>query len=158
MGTMHTEHLWEHPRVGIIDRVRGRRDAVRQRALDTAGAAIDRELAANLELTALFDQTHQAVVFENNEFARHGTVIARELPDEHRAVESVYARMPETETAMERRGPAGSLRPEDRAVIEGWEGDARDAQRALRVAVRRTPPSLIELLLARLHGGRRTGR
>lgn len=144
--------------MSIVDRVRGRREPERQRELDAAAAAVDRELAANLELTALFDQTHQAVVFENSEFARHGAVLARELPDEHRTVASVYSRMPDTESAMERRGPAGSLRPGDRALIEAWEGDARDTQRMLRAAARRAPPSLIEHLLARLRGGRRTGR
>ena len=145
--------------MGIVDRIRGRRDPERQARLDRAAAAVDRELAANLELSALFDQTHQAVVFENVEFGRHGEVLERELPERHRDLAALYARMPEAESAMERRGPAGSLRPEDRALVEAWEGDARDAQRELRAAARRPPPSLLWDLFARLRPGRQqTGR
>ena len=65
---------------------------------------------------------------------------------------------PATESAMERRGPAGSLRPQDRALIETWEGDVRVAQLSLRQAARRAPPSPLAALLARLRGGRQTGR
>src|SRR5207302_84837 len=133
--------MWEHRGVGLLDDIRGRRDPARQSRLDEAAAAIDRELAANLELTSLFDQTHQAVLFEIAQFERHGEVLARELPADHAALVDVYARIPATENAMERRGPAGSLRPDDRALIEGWEGDARAAQQALREAARRAPPS-----------------
>jgi len=150
--------LWEHRGVDLLDRLRGRRDPRRQGDLDRAAAAIDRELAANLELAALFDQTHQAVIFENAEFSRHAVTLAREVPDDHRRLADIYARMPATESAMERRGPAGSLRPQDRALIETWEGDVRVAQLSLRQAARRAPPSPLAALLARLRGGRQTGR
>lgn len=115
-------------------------------------AAVDRELAGNLELAAMFDQTHQAAVFENAEFARHRDILEREMPDAFAALRDVYERVPETESAMERRGPAGSLRPEDRARIEAWEGDVRTVQRALREAGAVKPPSLITRLLRALRG------
>jgi hypothetical protein len=59
---------------------------------------------------------------------------------------------------MERRGPANSLRPDDRLLIEAWEGDAREAQRALRAALAAPPPSGWALLLVRLLGKRQIGR
>jgi hypothetical protein len=144
--------------VGLFDRIRGRRDPARCARLDAAVAAVDRELAANLELSSMFDQTHQAVVFENSEFARHGGTLRAELAAAHASVADVYERMPATETAMERRGPANSIRPEDRALIEAWEGDVRAAQRAMRDEAAAPPPSVWASALARLRGSRRTGR
>lgn len=144
--------------VGLLDGLLGRRDRERQRALDAAVAGVDRELAANLELAALFDQTKQAVVFENGEFARHRSTLARELPDTTAELAVVYERIPETESAMDRRGPANSLRPEDRAVIEAWEGDVRVAQRGLRDAAAAPPRSVWRQLAARLRALRDTGR
>ena len=126
-----------------------RRPPEAQRALDRAVAAIDRELAADLELTAMFDQTKQAFVLENGQWAIHGAVIARELPPTHAFVADLYRRLPDAETAMERRGPAGSLRDEDRLLVEAWEGDAREAQRRLRAALIERPPSLLDRLIAR---------
>ncbi|MDP9264988.1 MAG: hypothetical protein M3O91_02540 [Chloroflexota bacterium] len=116
-----------------------RRDAQAQAALEGAVAAVDRELAANLELTTMFDQTRQAVVLENGEFARNRAVIERELPREHRGLAELYAGLPEAESAMERRGPAGSVTPLDRGIVETWEGDARESQRMLRAAVAAPP-------------------
>ncbi|HZP96575.1 MAG TPA: hypothetical protein VFC31_09600 [Candidatus Limnocylindria bacterium] len=144
--------------MSLLDRVLGRRDRARERDLQRAAAAVDRELAANLELATMFDQTHQAVVFENGEFARYRAVLEVEVPDALVELADVYARIPTTEDAMERRGPAASVRPEDRALIESWEGDARAAQRTLRAAVAAKPPSLLAALVARLRGGRRTRR
>ena len=141
----------------VIDRLRGRRDPARQARLRAAAAGVDRELAANLELAAMFDQTHQAVVFENGEFARYRALLATEIPDAFAALADVYERIPATESAMERRGPANSLRPEDRVLIESWEGDLRDAQRSLRAAAA-DPSSRWSRLVARLREGRRTGR
>ncbi|HYR94225.1 MAG TPA: hypothetical protein VEP48_08465, partial [Methylomirabilota bacterium] len=69
-------------------------------------------------------------------------------------LDAVYAGIPATESAMERRGPAATLKPADRALIEGWEGDVRDAQVRLRAALAAPPPSVWSLLLARLHGGK----
>ena len=122
----------------VLGRARPR-DPEAQAELEVAVAAVDRELAANLEMTTMFDQTRQAVVLENGEFARHATVIERELPAEHRGLAGLYAALPEAESAMERRGPAGSVTPADRAIVETWEGDARDAQRVLRAALAAPP-------------------
>lgn len=109
-----------------------RRSAAAQAALDAAVAAVDRELAADLEMMSMFDQTKHAFVLENGQFARHRETLARELPRSFEQLADLYARIPDTESAMERRGPAGSIRDDDRKVINDWEGDARVAQRALR--------------------------
>lgn len=110
-------------------------DQRRRAVLIDAVAAVDRELAANLELMTMFDQTRQAVVLENGEFTRHRTTIDTEGGEVAVAVAALYARIPDAESAMERRGPANSLREEDRRLIEAWEGDAREAQRSLRRSV-----------------------
>jgi hypothetical protein len=123
-----------------------------RRRLEDAVSAVDRELAANLELTSMFDQTKQAVTLENGEFARHRATLEQDAAPAATAVAELYRRMSDAESAMERRGPANSLRPEDRQLIEGWEGDARQAQRSLREAL--APRRLIgwRALSARLHG------
>jgi len=128
------------------------RSAEAQARLDRAVAAIDRELAANLELTSMFDQTKQAFVLENGQWQLHGGTIAGELPDAHAFAAELYARIPDAESAMERRGPANSLRDEDREIVERWEGDAREAQRRLRADRLRPAPSLLRRLIARLPG------
>lgn len=130
----------------------GRPDPERRRRLERAVADIDRELAANLELTSMFDQTKQAVVLENGEFTRHGATIQAGLAAEHVRLADLYARIPDTESAMERRGPANSLRDADRALIETWEGDARAAQRGLREALAAPPLSPFAAVLKRLRG------
>src|SRR5437667_429827 len=119
-------------------------------ALTEAVAAVDRELAANLELMTMFDQTRQAVVLENGEFARHRETIEREAKPIAGAVTTLYARIPDAEAAMERRGPANSLRDEDRQLIEAWEGDAREAQRTLRRSLEARPATGWRALTARL--------
>ena len=144
--------------MGILDRILGRRDPARRQDLARAAAAVDRELAGNLELTAMFDTTSQAVVFENGEFVRHRDILAREVPGAFAGLADVYGRMSQTEAAMERRGPAGSIRPEDRSVIEAWEGDVREAQRTLRLSAQAGPPTLWSALFGRSRGGRQTGR
>ena len=128
------------------------RSAEAQARLDRAVAAIDRELAANLELTGMFDQTKQAFVLENGQWHIHGPTVARELPAAHAFAADLYGRMPDAESAMERRGPANSLRDEDREIVERWEGDAREAQRRLRADLVRPEPSLIRRVTARLFG------
>ena len=128
------------------------RSSETQARLDRAVAAIDRELAANLELTSMFDQTKQAFVLENGQWQLHGGTIARELPDAHAFVADLYARMPEAESAMERRGPANSLKDEDRAIVESWEGDAREAQRRLRADLAKPQRSGLRRLIAWLFG------
>jgi len=126
------------------------RDPERQAALERAVAAVDRELAANLELTAIFGQTRQAFVLENGQFAGHAEVLEREVPDAHAQAADLYRRIPSAEAAMEKRGPANSLPDADRRVVEVWEGDARTLQAALREAAQARPRSALERLIARL--------
>ena len=128
------------------------RSAAQQASLDRAVAAVDRELAANLELTSMFDQTKQAFVLENGQWHLHGATIARELPAAYAFTADLYARLPDAESAMERRGPANSLKDEDREIVERWEGDAREAQRRLRADVHRPVPGLLRRLIARFLG------
>lgn len=118
-----------------------RRTPEAQAELDLAVAAVDRELAADLEIMSMFDQTKQAFVLENAQFLRFRTVLEREIPEAYVSVSSLYERIPATESAMERRGPAGSIRDDDRATIHEWEGDAREAQRTLRSAATAAPAS-----------------
>jgi hypothetical protein len=123
----------------------------RQR-LERAAADVDRELAANLELTSMFDQTHQAVVLENGEFIRHRATIEVGLKTAYGMLDDLYSRVSDTESAMERRGPANTLRDDDRMLIETWEGDARAAQRGLREALAAPQLSPLAALVKRLHG------
>jgi hypothetical protein len=127
-------------------------DPDERRRASAAVDAVDRELAANLELTTMFDQTKQAVTLENGEFARHRDTLERSARPVAAAVAALYERMSDAESAMERRGPANSLRPEDRQIIEAWEGDAREAQRSLRAALNAHPPAGWAAVSARLHG------
>jgi len=128
------------------------RSAEAQARLDRAVAAIDRELAANLELTSMFDQTKQPFVLENGQWQLHGGTIEKELPGAHAFAAELYARITDAESAMERRGPANSLKDSDREIVERWEGDAREAQRRLRADLVRPAPSLLRRLIARLPG------
>jgi hypothetical protein len=126
------------------------RDPAAQAELDRAVASVDRELAANLELTTMYDQTRQAFVLENGQFEAHRSVLEREVPAAYRQVAALYERIPEAEMAMERRGPAGSIPGPDRETVQAWEGDAREAQRTLRSAAVERPASPLRRLLARL--------
>jgi len=135
-----------------LPRIFQRPDPEERRRLERAVADVDRELAANLELTSMFDQTKQAVVLENGEFTRHRATIAIGLASAYVPLADLYSRIPDAESAMERRGPANSLRDEDRALIETWEGDARTVQRGLREALTAPRLSPLRTLLERLHG------
>ena len=126
-------------------------DPDERREVGAAANAVDRELAANLELTTMFDQTKQAVTLENGEFARHRATLERSARPAAAAIAALYDRMSDAESAMERRGPANSIRPEDRQVIEAWEGDAREVQRTLRAALDPRPLAGWAALSARLH-------
>lgn len=141
----------------VLDRFTRPDPEVRAR-FERAAAAVDRELAGNLELTAMFDQTHQAAVFENAEFTRQAAALRASAPAAFAFIKAVYEGLPATESAMERRGPANTLKPEDLALIERWEGDVREAQRLLRAALAAPPPSAWSRFIARLHGGGQTGR
>jgi hypothetical protein len=127
-------------------------DPDERRRVSAAVNAVDRELAANLELTTMFDQTKQAVTLENGEFASHRETLERGARPAAVAVAALYERMSAAEAAMERRGPANSIRPEDRQLIESWEGDAREVQRSLREALSGRPLTGRAAISARLHG------
>ena len=144
--------LWEHRHVGFFPWLFQKPDHEVRRRVERAVADVDRELAANLELTSLFDQTHQAVVLENGEFTRHRETIEVGLDAAYGPLADLYSRIPDTESAMERRGPANSLREADRVLIETWEGDARAAQRGLRDALAAPRPSPFARLLRGLRG------
>ncbi len=103
-----------------------------QAELERAVAAIDRELAADLELTSMFDQTKQAFVLEMAQWSKHAGTIQREAPGIYPVLTDLYMRVPDAESAMERRGPANTLKDADRDIVQRWEGDAREAQRLLR--------------------------
>jgi hypothetical protein len=134
------------------------RSSEAQAELARAVAAIDRELAADLELTGMFDQTKQAFVLEMGQWDIHARTIEREAPDLHRFLADLYVRIPEAESAMERRGPANTLKDADRDIVQRWEGDAREAQRFLRgervpaAPARVAAPSFFGRLIARLLG------
>ena len=126
--------------------------------LKRAVAALDRELAADLELTGMFDQTKQAFVLEMGQWTVHARTIEREAPDLHQFLVDLYGRIPEAESAMERRGPANTLKDADRDIVQRWEGDAREGQRLLRGDLSPKPPRLVprssmfSRLIARLFG------
>ena len=141
--------------MGLLQRLLGAPTPEDRARLASAAAAVDRELAANIELAALWDQTHQAATFENGEFGRHAAAIAIAAPAASTLLVDVYERIPATESAMERRGPVNSIAAADKALVETWEGDVREAQRTLRSAVNAPPPSAWSLLAGRLRGGLR---
>ncbi len=129
---------------------RKRRPAEVQARLERASAVIDRELAGNLELVSMFMQTKQAAVLENTAYAAwHAEIVAADREVGAR-LDVLYERIPDAESAMERRGPAGSLRPEDRDTVGHWEGEARTLQRELRRVPQLLPPSFADRWVARL--------
>ena|SRR5437773_8906927 len=127
-----------------------RRSPAAQAELEGAIALVDRELAADLELMAMFDQTKQPFVLENGQFLTVKAVIEREDPGVAAFVADLYARIPAVEDSMERRGPAGSIPLADELAIHEWEGDAREAQRLLRASGTQAPASRWSALYARL--------
>jgi hypothetical protein len=144
--------LWEHRTVTFVIGLFRKPDPEQRLRLERAVADLDRELAANLELTSMFDQTKRAVVLENGEFTRHRATIETGLAVASGRLADLYSRIPDTEAAMERRGPANSIRDDDRLLIETWEGDARSVQRELRDALAQPPLSPLAMLLRRLSG------
>ncbi len=129
-----------------------------QAELERAVAAVDRELAADLELTSMFDQTKQAFVLEMAQWGIHSATIQREAPTLYLFLADLYTRIPDAESAMERRGPANTLKDADRDIVQRWEGDAREAQRLLRGDLSQKPApaaagvSFFGRLIARLLG------
>lgn len=136
--------------MGLLQRLLSAPTPEERARLASAAAAVDRELAANIELAALWDQTHQAATFENGEFARNGAAIGAAAPAASALLVDVYERIPATESAMERRGPVNSIAAADKALVEAWEGDVREAQRTLRAAVSAPAPSAWSLLVRRV--------
>src|SRR5207247_10405742 len=98
-------------------------DPDERRRIGDAVSAVDRELAANLELTTMFDQTKQAVTLENGEFARHRAVLERNARPAAAAVAALYERMSEAESAMVRRGQATDVRRAEREVTGGVDSE-----------------------------------
>ena len=129
-----------------------RRSSEGQERLERAVALVDRELAADLELMAMFDQTKQPFVLENGQFLAAAGVIEAEAPAAFAFVADVYARIPGVESSMERRGPAGSIPLADELAIHEWEGDAREAQRLLRASLIEQPSSRWSDWYKRLRG------
>src|SRR5437867_7556528 len=127
-----------------------RRSAAEQQQLERAVAAIDREMAGNLELVTMFMQTKQPAVLENAAQQAWRPEIAAADPGLAARLDALYAAIPEAESAMERRGPAGSIRPEDRASVQRWEGEARTVGRELRRLPSTRPASWADRLLGRL--------
>ena len=98
------------------------RSAAVQARLDGAVAAIDRELAANLELTSMFDQTNQPFVLENGQWQLHGGAIEKELPGAHAFVAELYARMRQLDWRTATFGTDEILKIDDLVVdIAGYE-------------------------------------
>lgn len=140
---------------GIVAYLRllvGRRDPAAQAELARALRDVDRELAADLEVLAMFGQTKQAFVLENGQFLAHRALLEREVPEVHATIAGLYERMPVAESAMERRGPAGSIRDADRELVQEWEGDAREAQRLLRASVTSASTPRWDRLIQRMRG------
>ncbi len=137
---------------------RTRRPPTAQAQLERAAAGIDRELAGNLELITMYMQTKQPAVLENAAYRAWREEVAAADEDVAARLDVLYERMPDAESAMERRGPAGSIRPEDRATVQQWEGNARVLQRAVRGLPGSPPRSGGDRLVAwlRSHVARRT--
>jgi len=79
---MHTDGCASiaYESMGFLDRFI-RPDPEKRAAFERAAADVDRELAANIELSAMFDQTHHGVTFENAQFVRHIAVLRASAPE-----------------------------------------------------------------------------
>jgi hypothetical protein len=126
---------------------RRRRSAAEQARLARAVAGIDRELAGNLELVTMFMQTKQPAVLENAAMRAYRGEIAAADETTAGRLDALYDAMSEAESAMERRGPAGSIPRADRDTVERWEGEARSLQRELRSLPGRRPRSVGDRLV-----------
>jgi hypothetical protein len=141
---------------GILARLvpRRRRSSEEQARLIRAVAGIDRELAGDLELVTMFMQTKQPAVLENAAYRAYRDEIAAADGQIATRLDALYDAMPEAESAMERRGPAGSIARADRDAVERWEGQARTLQLDLRSLPGRRPRSagdrLVEWVRARM--------
>lgn len=139
----------------FVPRQRSREERAR---IAAAAARLDGELAGNLELVTMFGQTKQPVVMENTSYRQERGTIALADGRLGRRLDALYELIPYAESAMERRGPAGSIKAEDLNTVHNWEGGARDLQRALRELPATRPPTPWQRLLARLARTREAGR
>lgn len=120
---------------------RRRRSSDEQLRLERAVAGIDRELAGNLELVTMFMQTKQPAVLENAAYRAWREEVAAADEIVSARLGALYDAMADAETAMERRGPAGSISRADRETVQRWDGEARSLQRELRSLPSRPPRS-----------------
>lgn len=118
-----------------------RRSPAEQERLERATRRVERELAGNVELVGMFLQTKQPAVLELSGYREARGEIAGADAELASRLDVLYERIPDAESAMERRGPAGSLKPEDRETVHAWQGDARELQRAVRDLGERRPTS-----------------
>lgn len=118
-----------------------RRSPAEQQRLERASRRVERELAGNVELVGMFLQTKQPAVLELSGFREARGEIQAADGELAARLDVLYERIPDTESAMERRGPAGSLKTEDREAVHAWQGDARVLQREVRDLADRRPPS-----------------
>lgn len=138
------------PAASLVARLlpRQRRPPEEQARLARAAAGVDRELAGNVELVTMYMQTKQPAVLEIAAFTAYGDDIAAADADLGRRLGALYESVPDAEDAMERRGPAGSIKNDDRAIVERWEGGARVLQREVRLLPASRPPSAGDRLVA----------
>ena len=127
---------------------RRRRSAEERARLARASALVDGELAGNLELVTMYLQTKQPAVLEIAAYERVRGELAAADPALAARLDVLYEHIPEAESAMERRGPAGSIRGDDRATVQRWEGYARQLQVALRALPSSDAPSPGDRLVA----------
>lgn len=130
-----------------------RRSGAEQERLEWATARIERELAGNIELVGMFLQTKQPAVMEMAGYREARDAIAAADLDLASRLDVLYDRIPDTESAMERRGPAGSFAPPDREIVTHWDGNARELQRELRDLARHRPSSPGQRLLRAMRVG-----
>lgn len=116
-----------------------RRSRAAQERLERATSRVDRELAGNLELVGMFFQTKQPAVLEIAGYRESRGEIAAADAALAARLDGLYDAIPDAESAMERRGPVGSLAPADREAVHEWEGRARELQREVRDLSRRPP-------------------
>ena len=120
-------------------------------ALGAAVAAIDRELAANIELAVALgsDASGRRVRERPSSRDMRSSAQAHVRPFDFELLDQVYARMPLVEGAMERRGPVNSIKPRT-SVSRRDVGGRRPRGPAVAAGSGGcAPPSAWALLMAR---------
>lgn len=126
---------------------RRRRTPEQQARLGRAVVGLDRELAGNIELVTMFMQTKQPAVLDNVAYRAYREEVATADEPLGARLDALYEAMSGAESAMERRGPAGSIPGAARDIVERWEGEARTLQRELRSLPGRRPRSVGDRLV-----------